>query len=80
MGKRVMSWHLEMTPHYRVCFLKTHAFIMKGLQEEESPGLLWPRLGPGYGQGSWPGLAPRHRAGNADFGPVGFHRFPLVCP
>lgn len=54
MGKRVMSWHLEMTPHYRVCFLNTCACIVKGLREE-SPGLLWPELGPGYGEESWPG-------------------------
>ena len=79
VGKRVMSWYLEMTPHYRACFLKTRAFIMKGLQEEESPGWLWPGLGPGYGEGSWPGPTAQRR-GNADLRAIGFHRFPPSIP
>ena len=77
MGKRVMSWHLEMTPQYRACFLNTRACIMKGLQEE-SPGCYGPDWGLDMGRRAGP--APRHRAGNADLGPIGFHRFPPVCP
>lgn len=46
-----MSWHVGMMPRERDCFLKTHTFIIKGLQKE--PSVLW---GPG-------GLAsaPQHR-------------------
>lgn len=69
MGKRVMSWHLEMTPHYRVCFLKTHAFIMKGLQEEESPGCCGPDWGLDMGRGAGPAWPHGTEQGTQTSGP-----------
>lgn len=77
--KRVMSWYLEMTRHYRVCFLKTRAFIMKGLQEEESPGCCGPDWGLDTGRRAGRGPTAQRR-GNTDLRAIGLHRFSPSIP